>query len=125
MKRNSALGDTAAWIFDEIFGRLLRRLAWLSVGALFALIALYHLTIAGMVALSAQFGILNARLIVAAVYLVVAAVAFVMFKMMRPKNLTIAQAKSARGDEPEQAAQIASLVEALTLGYSLARKPKR
>ena len=126
MSKNMRLADSAAWFFEQVFGAILRRAAWLALGALFALIALYHFTVAGMVALSAEFGILNARLIVAGGYTAVAIIAFIVFKTMRPrKTPTVAEIKARKGGEPEQAAKIAMLVEALTLGYSLARKPKR
>ena len=125
MKKNTRLADLAAWFFDQLVGRILRRAAWLIVGALFALIALYHFTVAGMVALSSEFGILNARLIVAGFYTAIALIALIVFKSMRPRNPPApSELKAGNGNEP-QTMQIAMLVEALTLGYSLSRKPKR
>ena len=125
MKKASRLVDVAASVISQLVGRILRRAAFLSVGALFALIALYHFTVAGMLALSDHFGLLNARLIVAGLYTLVAAICVGIFISMSSKSPAPQPSVTAEDGEALPSANVAMLVEALTLGYSLSRKPKR
>jgi hypothetical protein len=103
-----------------LFGRLLRRALGFALAALFALAAVYHFTVAGTLALDAQFGALYARLIVAAIYTAAVLVALVVLWATRTgQAATDARALSAPAN-----AQILMLIEAVMLGYSLARKDR-
>src|SRR5471032_2979873 len=69
------LQSIAATVANHLFGRLLRRaLLALAIAAL-AIVALYHFTAAGMLALESRFSDLHAQLIVAGIYTVLAAIA--------------------------------------------------
>jgi len=63
-----SLANIAAAATEQLAAKHLSRLLAALSMALFALIALYHFTIAGMLELEIQFGALNARLIVAGIY---------------------------------------------------------
>lgn len=125
MSNDPRLADSAAWLLGQLFGPIIRRAAWLAIGVFFALIAAFNLIAAAMVALSAAVGALNARLLIAAACVLVAGACVAVFVLTRPRPITPADVRSRRGDEEQHASQVAELVEALTLGYSLARKPKR
>jgi hypothetical protein len=115
------LQSIAATIASHLFGRLLRRvLLSLAIAAL-AIVALYHFTAAGLLALETRFSDLHAQLIVAGIYTALAAIA-----------LTILWATSRNRPTPNAATldgtremQLAMLIEAAMRGYSLARKGKR
>ena len=107
-------------VFDYLFGRLLRRAIVAALIALFALIAIYHFTIAGALALEMQYGLLYARLIVAAAYSAAALITLIVFWAMRTKPLIENQVAGAL-TSPRNT-QIAMLIEAAILGYTLARK---
>jgi hypothetical protein len=53
-------------VFNYLFGRALRRAMLVALIGVFTLTAIYHFTIAGTLALEAQYGLLYARLIVGA-----------------------------------------------------------
>lgn len=107
-------------VFDYLFGRLLRRAIVAALIALFTLIAIYHFTIAGTLALEMQYGLLYARLIVAAAYSAAALITLIVFWTMRTKPLIENQVAGAL-TSPRNT-QIAMLIEAAILGYTLARK---
>jgi hypothetical protein len=106
---------------NQLLGRLLRRALMILIFAICALVAIYHFTVVGMLALQAQYGALQAHLIVAAGYSAVALIALVIWWAMR--------GKSANGSMPvlhgQRELQVAMLVEAVMLGYTLARKGQR
>ena len=102
-------------------GRLLWRAMLAFVVVIFGIVAVYHFTAAGTLALATRFGDLHAQLIVAAIYTVIVAI-----------SLTILWATSRKRAKPKpptmsnpRATQIAMLIEALVVGFSLARKGKR
>jgi hypothetical protein len=103
-----------------LFGRLLRRALGAALLVLFALIAVYHFTIAGTLALDAEVGVLYARLIVAAIYTAAVLVTLIVLWATRTKPLITDQTADALMSPRN--AQIAMLIEAATLGYALARK---
>ena len=70
---------------DRLLGRMLRRALVVVVMGICAFIALYHFTIAGHIALTGQFGDLNARLIIGAVYAAMALISLVILWAMRSK----------------------------------------
>ena len=107
--------------FGMIFKRILLRAGLVALIALLALIAVYHFTVAGTLALEAQFGVVYARLMVAGVYTALAAVPFGILWATRGKA-----AKAPAPALPATAeAKVAMLVEAAMLGYNLARKGER
>jgi hypothetical protein len=107
-------------VFNYLFGRILRRAILAALIGLFTLIAIYHFTIAGTLTLEAQYGLLCARLIVAAAYSAAALISIIIFWTMRTKA-PIQNKISAATTGPRNA-QIAMLIEAGVLGYTLGRK---
>ena len=102
-------------------GRLLWRAVLAFIVVIFGIVAIYHFTAAGTLALAIHFGDLRAQLIVAAIYTVIVAI-----------NLTILWATARKRAKPKaptlsnpRATQIAMLIEALVVGFSLARKGMR
>jgi len=114
------LSSVTELAIDHPFGRLKRRTIGASVLALFALIALYYLTIAGTQALEAAYGLLHAHLIVAAIYAAAALIALAALWATRRKPLRVDETADALMSPRN--AQIAMLIEAAMLGYALARK---
>ncbi|HZP74865.1 MAG TPA: hypothetical protein VFB45_01865 [Pseudolabrys sp.] len=117
------INHIAEMAFEQLFGRLLRRAIGVALVALFALIALYHFTVAGTLALEAQYGLLTARLIVAVIYTLAALVTLLVLWSTRngklagrSNDLGLASTRGA------QNTQLAMLVEAVLIGYSLARR---
>lgn len=114
------LDDIAGLTMQHLFGRLLRRAAGMVLLTVFAVVAFYYLSAAGTVALSAEFGLIQAYLIMAAAYAAAAAIAIVVLWATRnkpPESGTTAGALASPRNM-----QIAMLIEAVMLGYSLARK---
>jgi len=116
------LSDITAATVSAVAGRLVRRLAAATAVVLFALVALYHFTSAGLVALQMNFGLLQALLIVGAAYAAAAAVLRVtLFATRRKTPIT----GSAPGTLSSRNMQITMLLEAVMLGYMLANKTGR
>jgi hypothetical protein len=115
------LEQLALTAVEHVLGRLLRRLMVAAVMLVFALIAVYYLLGASEIALSLQFGELHARLIMGGIFAVLALAALVAWWTMRGKARAIAppQALQVPG------LQVAMLVEAVMLGYALARGVNR
>jgi hypothetical protein len=107
--------------FDRIFGRILRRALLLIMFAIFALVALYHFTSAGTISLETRFGAMQAQLIVAGVYTVFALVSLSIWCGLARKTPIASGPAVAVPRE----LQMAMLVEAVMLGYSLAKKGER
>ena len=106
---------------EHLVGRYARLLTAASLVALFALVALYHLTVGGMLVLEIEVGALYARLIVAGIYTLLTLGCAAMLWAMRRKNAT-----PGSGGEPKpRHVQLAMLIEALMLGYELSRKPPK
>jgi len=108
----------AATAVSHVLGRLVRRAVAAAIMGVFVLVAVYQITVAGTIALEIQQGAVNAHLIVAGVYLALALAAFAVFWMMRAKP--VADGVPALGQPREM--QLVMLVEAVMLGYALARK---
>ena len=108
---------------DHVVGRILRLTLLATFIAVFALVAIYHFAAAGTVALEARLGLVNAQLIVGAIFAVAALVVLGVIVAMRSR----AKAKPAKApalDSP-QANKLAMLVEAAMLGYALSRKGQK
>jgi hypothetical protein len=104
----------------HLFGRLGRRALGATLLVLFTLVAVYYFTVAGTQALEAEYGLLPARLIVAAIYTAAAVIALIVLWATRRKSLIKEQ--TAEALMSPRNAQIAMLIEAAMLGYALARK---
>jgi hypothetical protein len=102
------------------FSRLLRRALGAGLFALLALTAIYNLTIASLLALETGYGLLHARLIVGAAYAAVALAVLIVLAVTRAKPL-IEEGAAAPPPSPRNV-QIAMLIEAVMLGYTLAAK---
>jgi membrane protein implicated in regulation of membrane protease activity len=89
--------------------------------ALLVLVALYHLTIAGTLALETLYGALNARLIVAGIYAVLAIVVLAYLLASRVKTTT---ATPRRNRQPQDI-RVAELLESLLVGYTTGRRKSR
>ena len=113
------LDQLASTAIGHLLGRLVRRAIVVVAMATFAVIAIYHFTAAGMFALELQLGQLDARLIVGGIYAAGAVLVLGVFWRMRSRPAaTSAPVLSNNAREM----QLVMLVEAVMLGYSLARK---
>ncbi len=113
-----SLANIAEAAAGRLLGRLMRYLVIALLMAVFTLAALYHFTVAGILALEVEFGVLNARLIVAGLYTVLMLGSVAAMWTMGRKN---AAPDPAAPPTPRHM-QIAALIEALLLGYELTRK---
>jgi hypothetical protein len=115
-------------IFGRLMGRVLRRLLAITLVALFILVALYHLTIAGMLALEGLYGPLDTRLIMAGIYAVLAVMIFIYLFVTRGKAPAVeasARRTRAAARNTPQDVRVAKLLESLLLGYTTARRKSR
>jgi hypothetical protein len=116
-----SLANIAEAAAGRLFGRLALYAAFAFLGGIFGLVALYHFTIAAMIALEMQFGPLYARLLVAGIYLVLTlASAGALWILARS-----ATKPGPAPDPTPRHVQLAALIEALILGYEMARKGPR
>ena len=106
--------------FDHIIWRILRRALLAVAIAVFAVVAIYYFTVAGTIALDTQYGELSARIIVGAIYAALAIACAIWWAALGRRASAGAPALSDRRGQ-----QIAMLVEAVMLGYALARKGNR
>jgi hypothetical protein len=111
-----------AVVAEHLVGRLLRRASIAVIIAACAIVALYHFTIAGTIALAGQYGDLYARLMVGGIYTLLSIVSLSILWAMRPKSA--ASAGTPALSHPREI-QLIMLVEAVMLGYALARKRER
>jgi uncharacterized membrane protein len=111
-----------AGVAEHLVGRLLRRALIAAVMAACAVVALYHFTIAGTIALQGPYGDLYARLIVGGIYALLSIIALSILWAMRSKPAAFTGASAL--SNPREI-QLVMLVEAVMLGYTLARKRER
>ena len=116
-----SLANIAAAATEQLAAKYARRLLAALLMALFALIALYHFTVAGTVALELQYGVVYARLMVAGIYTALALASFTFLWAMGRKATTA----RASGEPSPRAMSIAMLVEAALLGFEVSRKGKK
>ena len=111
------IDQIAADVADRLAGRMLRRALLAAAIAVLIAVAVYQFTNAGLLALTASYGELDAALIVGAVYAALALVGVVTW---------ILQGRAARSSLPASGRQgelqLIMLVEALMLGYAMARR---
>lgn len=116
-----SLATYAEATVGRLLGVLSRYLVFALLAVVFALVAIYHLTIAGIFALEAQVGVLYARLIIAGVFAALTAASAGMLWVMMRKA-----AKRAPVLEPKpKHEQLAMVIEAAILGFEAARKGTR
>jgi hypothetical protein len=109
------LNQIAEGAVGHMFGRLLLRAFFMLAAIVFAITAIAYLTAAGSIALEMQYGLLHARLAVAAIYAAAAIITFAVLWGTRAKPVPGALTS-------KREMQLTMLVEAVALGYSLARK---
>jgi len=107
---------------EHLVGRLVRRALVTAVMGACAIVALYHFTIAGTIALQGEYGELNARLAVGGIYFLLSVTSLMVLWVMRSKAATGAGTPALQNSREMQ---LVMLVEAVMLGYALARKRER
>lgn len=115
-----AITDIATSAIARVAGKLARRVAGWALVGIFGLAALYQASVAATVALEEQFGSLYAHLIVAGFYALVAAgvVAVLWVTVRRPFG---GRASANLANLPIEK-QVATIIEAMLLGYAMSRK---
>ena len=115
------LTDLAEATISSLLGRLVRRAVLFALLGILAIVTLYYASAAGTVALALEFGPFYAYLIMAGVYALAAIAVLIAILTTRNKSLPI-QDRAATALSSPRNMQIAALVEAVMLGYTLARK---
>ena len=113
------LNQIAGMAIEHLLARMIRRALIAFVFTICALAALYQFTVAGRMALEVPYGALDARLIIGAIY---AAVAVIVLAAMWIQKYAKSAANPGKVMALPHAQQIVMLVEAVMLGYELARK---
>jgi hypothetical protein len=118
------LNDIADLTVNYLFGRLLRRAVGAAVLTVFILVAAYYATSAGTLALAIKVGTLYAYLIMAAIYAAAALIVLAVLWATRNKPAAaLTQSATASPLASPRNMQIAMLIEAVMLGYAMAKKP--
>ena len=107
---------------NHFLARVIRRVLAAMALIIFCFIALYYFTAAGMIALDGQVGALNTRLIVGGVYAALALISLIVLWAGGRIGRTRAATPALNGPREMQ---LVMLVEAVMLGYALARKRER
>jgi hypothetical protein len=115
------LDQIAGVAINQLLGRLLRRALMMLIFAICAIVAIYQFSVVGMLALQEQYGAVQAHLIFGAGYGAAGLIALVIWWAMR--GMSSSNGITALHGQREL--QLAMLVEAVMLGYSLARKSPR
>jgi hypothetical protein len=117
------LADLAGATIGRIVGRLVRRVVCWALVGLFGLAAIYQLSVAAVIALEAQVGALYAHLIIAGIYIVLAAgiVAFLWVTVNRA--FAKEEYRKSLAELPAEA-QVATIIEAMLLGSAMSRRKK-
>lgn len=115
------LTDIAEATVSQIVGRLMRRAVLFALLGILAIVTLYYVSAAGSVALALAYGPITAYLIMASVYALLAITVLITIVVTRAKTATTPDSLASPLTSPRNM-QIAMLVEAVMLGYTLARK---
>lgn len=115
------LDQIATATLSHLLGGLLRRVVVAAVMVIFAVVGVYQFSVAGTLELGARVGDVNAHLIVGAIYAALALASLITLWAIRSRET--ANAPPALTQPREM--QIAMLIEAVMLGYTLARKNER
>jgi hypothetical protein len=114
------IADIVASALSSSLGPVVERILWRIAGAcaaiIFALAALYQLTVAGTIALEVRYGALEARLFVGAAYAFAAALCILTLWFNRSRKTRSRSEADALLNAP-RTAQIAMLMEAATAGF--------
>jgi len=117
------LTDIAEGAANTLIVRYLKRAILAALIGVFAIVTLYYLSAAGSLALALVYGPLYAYLIMAGIYAGAGLIALAVFYATRNRPLIRQSAlNDAAGSMSPRNMQIAMLVEAMMLGYTLARK---
>jgi heme/copper-type cytochrome/quinol oxidase subunit 2 len=119
------LTEIVSALIARVTGRIFRLAAAALTCALFLLVTIYHLAVAGTVALEAEFGPISARLIMAGIFALAAGIAAVVLWRMRARRAPSGEQPGARlldGPSGTHFGALAMIVEAVLLGYSMSRK---
>jgi hypothetical protein len=114
------LSHVTEFAMNHLFSKLKRRTIGVSLLVLSTLVAVYCFTMAGTQALEAEYGLLHARLIVAAIYTAAALIALIV--LWATRRQTLIKQQTADALMSPRNAPIVMLIEAAMLGYALARK---
>ena len=116
------IGHIAGVAYDRLVSRLVRRAALMVAITLCALVATYQFTVAGSLVVQAHYGNIEAHLFVGAVYTLLGLIGAVAIWAMRNRPTRAAAPATLAG---QREMQLMMLVEAVMLGYTLARKAHR
>ena len=119
-----ALADIATATIGRIAGRLVRRVVCWALVGLFGLAALYQASVAAVVALEQEFGAVYAHLMIAGLY-ALAAIAIVIFLWVTVRRPFVDDEYRKTLAQLPAEAQVATVVEALLLGYAMSRRKSR
>lgn len=117
------LSAIASATIGRLASQLMRRAAGWALVAVFALAALYQASVAAVLALEEMFGAVYAHLMMAGFYaLLMTAVVVLLWVTVRRPFADNEFRKSLATLPPE--GQIATVIEALLLGYAMSRRKK-
>ena len=112
----------AGLAYDRLVGRLVRHAALMGAITLCALVVIYQFTVAGFLVVQAHYGSIEAHLFVGAVYTLLGLIGAITIWAMRNRPTRAAAPATLAG---QREMQLIMLVEAVMLGYTLARKAHR
>jgi hypothetical protein len=120
------LTEIVGLAFNGVAARVRRDAIAYGLCAICALGAIIMATSASIMALEPYVGVVYARLIVAGVYLLIGLVTILALRLARPRPAVVPLGASAESSQRTvQFAQLAMIVEAVLLGYSLSRRSDR
>ena len=123
------LNDVVGMMVGGAVARLRRDAIVYGLCAVCAVAAVVMASSASLLALEPHVGAVYARLIVGGVFVLIALIAFVWLRLAqqpgRPAAAAMPASAPAQAPRNPQFAQIAMIVEAVMLGYSLSRKSDR
>ena len=123
------LTDRAMMAFNGAATRLRRDAIVYGICAFCAVAAIVIAASASILALEPLVGVIYARLIVAGAFVLIALLSLLWLRLIRPRQAATATPLFGASAEPSQRsaqfAQIAMIVEAVMLGYSLSRRSDR
>jgi hypothetical protein len=112
----------AGLAYDRLVGRIVRRAVFMLAIALCALVAIYQFTVAGSLVVREHYGTVEAHLFVGAVYIFLGLVCTAAIWAMRRRPSRVSAPATLTS---QREMQLVMLVEAVMLGYTLARKAHR
>jgi len=115
------IDQIAGIAINQLLGRLLRRALMILIFAICAIVAIYQISVVGMLTLQEQYGAVQAHLIFGAGYGAAGLIALVSWWAMRGMS----RSNGITALHGQRELQLAMLVEAVMLGYSLAQKSHR